>query len=429
MPEDQEIPTGKPIQKRRREDDATTGSDKKWPGWPGDNVYRLIVPVQKIGNIIGRKGEYVKKMCEETRSRIRVLNGVPGVNEQIVMVSGRDDPEAVLSPAMDGILKVHLRTIEGTEGEGDGIHTLQATSGVVASRLLVPDTQAGNLIGRQGATIKTIQETSGATVRVMPAENLPICVLQDDRVVEIQGEPAMVHKAVELVVSHLRKFLVDRSVLQLFEHPVQSQNEETVSHAPWGHGSANSLLNATAPGLGVPSHYNPPAIHQHDSYYQTSDILDSKTHHHGVSMYGRDPGLGGLSSSAVAPLPAPVITQVTQKMQIPLSYADAIIGTAGANISYMRRISGAVITIRESIGTPGEMTIEICGRASQVQAAQQLIQSFMAEASTAPSSAYKLGDSAYGSYSPQRPVYGSMSGPTGYSTGAYGASYNSSYAY
>jgi hypothetical protein len=61
-------------------------------------------------------------------------------------------------------------------------------------------------------------------------------------------------------------------------------------------------------------------------------------------------------------------------MQIPLSYADAIIGSAGANISYMRRTSGATITIQETRSVPGEMTVEIHGSASQVQTAQQLIQ-------------------------------------------------------
>ena len=61
-------------------------------------------------------------------------------------------------------------------------------------------------------------------------------------------------------------------------------------------------------------------------------------------------------------------------MQIPLSYADAVIGTNGANISYCRRNSGAIITIEETRGVPGEMTVEIHGTASQVQMAQQLIQ-------------------------------------------------------
>jgi bacteriorhodopsin len=66
--------------------------------------------------------------------------------------------------------------------------------------------------------------------------------------------------------------------------------------------------------------------------------------------------------------------QLTQQMQIPLLYADAVIGTAGASISYIRRASGATVTIQETRGVPGEMTVEISGTASQVQAAQQLIQ-------------------------------------------------------
>jgi hypothetical protein len=44
--------------------------------------------------------------------------------------------------------------------------------------------------------------------------------LQDDSVVEIQGEPAGLHKAVELILNHLRKFLVDRSVVGVFETQV-----------------------------------------------------------------------------------------------------------------------------------------------------------------------------------------------------------------
>lgn len=41
--------------------------------------------------------------------------------------------------------------------------------------------------------------------------------LQDDRVVEVVGDPVAVLKAVELIASHLRKFLVDRSVIPIFE--------------------------------------------------------------------------------------------------------------------------------------------------------------------------------------------------------------------
>jgi hypothetical protein len=72
-------------QKRGRDDEIGAGlTDKKWPGWPGDNVFRLLVPTQMVGGIIGRKGEFVKKMCEETRSRIKILEGLRGTPERTV---------------------------------------------------------------------------------------------------------------------------------------------------------------------------------------------------------------------------------------------------------------------------------------------------------------------------------------------------------
>lgn len=421
-------------QKRGREDEIGAGlTDKKWPGWPGDNVFRLLVPVQKVGGIIGRKGEFVKKMCEETRSRIKILEGIQGTPERTVMVSAKEEPEASISPAMDGILKVHKRIIEGgPDGIGELGRAQQGGSGMISTRLLVAGTQAGSLIGRQGATIKAIQEGSGAIVRVLGPEDLPFCALADDRLVEVQGEAGSVHKAVELIVSHLRKFLVDRSVLPLFEANRtignQPQIEENPPHQSWGHNQSSSVPSSGGAGLGN-TQYMASAF-QHDNYYQPSDLPLESQGHHGLSVYGRDPSLAG-HSVANQP-PAPVITQVTQHMQIPLSYADAIIGTAGSNISYMRRNSGATIAIQETRGVPGEMTVEIHGTATQVQTAQQLIQNFMAGASGPPANTYSSVDSGYNSYPTQNSMYSSPQPNTGHashSTGGYVSHYNSNYGY
>ncbi|XP_057874009.2 flowering locus K homology domain [Cryptomeria japonica] len=435
-------------QKRGREDElgAGTGADKKWPGWPGDNVFRLLVPVQKVGGIIGRKGEFVKKMCEETRSRIKILEGIPGTHERTVMVSAKEEPEAAISPAMDGILKVHQRIIEG-DAMGEFSRGQQAINGMISTRLLVAATQAGSLIGRQGATIKAIQESSGAIVRVLTPDDLPLCSLTDDRLVEVQGEAGNVHKALESIVSHLRRFLVDRSVLPLFElnrtMANQPQIEDNVPHHSWGLGQSSSLSSSGGSGLGNAYQYLPSSLH-HESYYPSSDLppLDSQSHH-GLSVYGRDPSLGG--SVVGNPPPAAVITQVTQHMQIPLSYADAIIGTAGSNISYMRRTSGATIAIQESKGVPGEMAVEIHGTATQVQTAQQLIQNYMAGAPGPPANTYNSVESEYNSYPTQNTTYSSPqpnNGHIGHSTGGnynsaggnyngagYGSHYNSNYGY
>lgn len=68
------------------------------------------------------------------------------------------------------------------------------------------------------------------------------------------------------------------------------------------------------------------------------------------------------------------IIQMAQTMQIPLDYAEDIIGVQGTNIDYIRRSSGAILTVQESRGLPEQITVEIKGSTSQVQAAQQLIQ-------------------------------------------------------
>jgi len=61
-------------------------------------------------------------------------------------------------------------------------------------------------------------------------------------------------------------------------------------------------------------------------------------------------------------------------MQIPLAFAEDIIGIGGGNIAYIRRTSGAVLTVQESGGLRDEITVEIKGSTTQVQTAQQLIQ-------------------------------------------------------
>jgi hypothetical protein len=52
------------------------------------------------------------------------------------------------------------------------------------------------------------------------ADEVPLYVAADERIVELQGETLKVLNGLEAVVGHLRKFLVDHSVLPLFEKSV-----------------------------------------------------------------------------------------------------------------------------------------------------------------------------------------------------------------
>lgn len=426
-----------PEQAQEPEDDsvaaAAAGGGERWPGWPGESVFRILVPAQKVGSIIGRKGEFIKKMCEETKARIKILDGPPGTAERAVMISAKEEPDSSLPPAIDGLLRVHKRVVDGLDSDSS---QAAPVGGKVSTRLLVPAAQAGNLIGKQGATVKSIQEASNCIVRVLGTEELPIFAFPDDRIVEVAGEPTAVHKAIELIASHLRKFLVDRSIIPIIEVQMQKPIQQ-MEYAPpipsWGpppHPFPPGVSGA--PGYGINSQFASAPPRQHDNFYSPVEMpphLENQPHQ-GISAYGREAPAAAQSSSNNQPVQS-IITQVTQQMQVPLSYADAVIGTSGANISYIRRLSGATVTIQETRGVPGEMTVEINGSASQVQTAQQLIQNFMADAAAAQTQTATPADQGYNVYATQNSGYAPAPPNPGLGgqSGGYGSVYGTNYGY
>lgn len=80
------------------------------------------------------------------------------------MVSAKEEPDRAIPPAVDGLLRVHKQIVNVDRDPAD---STSAAARSVVTRLLVADTQAGSLIGKQGATIKSIQDTSGCTIRVL----------------------------------------------------------------------------------------------------------------------------------------------------------------------------------------------------------------------------------------------------------------------
>ncbi|KAJ9188028.1 hypothetical protein P3X46_003428 [Hevea brasiliensis] len=294
------------------------------------------------------------------------------------MVSAKEEPDVSISPAMGGLLRVHKQVI-GLDATASHA-TLGAIKGKAVTRLLVPGAQAASLIGKQGSTIKSIQDASGCIIRVLGAEHLPIFALKDDNIVEIQGEPTGVHNGVELIASHLRKFLVDRSIVGVFETqmqmPIVRSNQNMPPQQSRGPPQGFPKNADGGNGYGPNPQYLMPH-RQYDNNHSDSDIPPfDKQPHHGSPMYGRDAFIGHASNAQ----PQSVVGKVTHHMQIPLSYANAVIGVSGANISYIRRASGAAIAVQETRDVPNEMTVEINGTASQIQTAQQLIHNFIAEA-------------------------------------------------
>ncbi|KAJ0250991.1 RNA-binding KH domain-containing protein PEPPER [Hirschfeldia incana] len=330
---------------------------ERWPGWPGDCVFRVIVPVSKVGAIIGRKGDIIRKMCEETRARIKVLDGPATTQDRVVLISAKEEPEAYMSPAMEAVVRVFRRVSDDDVQNGG--------SALSSVRLLVTSMQAINLIGKQGSSIKSIVESSGASVRILPEEETPFYAGQDERIVDVQGEALKIVKALEAIVGHLRKFLVDHSVVPLFEKQYLARVSQVRQEEPLAENKSSVYTlssNLMESDLSLLARRKP-------LFLERDPRVESRDQ---PSIYNQDSVL----AATLARVSAAFVTQVSQTMQIPFSYAEDIIGLDGANIAYIRRTSGATVTIQES-PHPDEITVEIKGTSSQVQTAQQLIQEFI----------------------------------------------------
>lgn len=170
---------------------------------PADTVYRILCPSRKIGGVIGKGGNIVKSLREETQAKITVADTIPGSEERVIIIYSsptkiakkvnKDDDSAAetkkesMEPhcaAQDALLKVHDRIIEedlfgGMASDDDNENS------TITARLLVPNNMVGCLLGKRGDVIQRLRSETGANIRVLPADRLPPCAMNTDELVQV----------------------------------------------------------------------------------------------------------------------------------------------------------------------------------------------------------------------------------------------------
>nr|GEU49572.1 KH domain-containing protein [Tanacetum cinerariifolium] len=94
-----------------------------------ETVYRILCPSRKIASLLGKGGEIIKALREDTQAKITVAESVPGSEERVVMVYS---PSAKLLATkkpvseMPGSNATHgVDVYRGYAGSGGQNHTLQ----------------------------------------------------------------------------------------------------------------------------------------------------------------------------------------------------------------------------------------------------------------------------------------------------------------
>ncbi|KAJ8619858.1 hypothetical protein MRB53_028387 [Persea americana] len=296
-----------------------------------DTVYRILCPGSKIGGVIGKGGNIINALRDETHAKIRIVDGIPGADERVVIISSQstgisgqntnEDPRNdgpnekehelmhPLCPAQDALLKVHDRIVVEEDQDGNLIYEPNEHDDVVTARLLVPSVQVGCLLGKGGTIIQQLRNDTGATIRIMPAEHLPADAIGTDELVQISGTLTVAKKALYEVSTLLH----------------QNPRKESIPPNGGTHGFHAS---------GAPLQpRNPVWSHQNSGGFN--------------AMHGRNTG---------------ELAEFSMKMLCSAEKTGGVIGKGGANVRQLQQETGASILVDSIVPDSDERVITVSAK-------------------------------------------------------------------
>lgn len=196
---------------------------------------RLICPSANIGGVIGKGGAIINQIRQESGASIKVNNAASESEDCIISISSKEIFEDTFSPTIEAAIRLQPRCSERVERDSGLIS--------ITTRLLVPSSHVGSLIGKGGAIISEMRRITQANIRVFSKENLPKVAEHDDEMVQISGDHDLVKDALVQVASRLRANLFDREgVFSTFVQvlPYLPEVSKYESRDSKGHGRGHS---------------------------------------------------------------------------------------------------------------------------------------------------------------------------------------------
>ncbi|KAM6463424.1 poly(rC)-binding protein 3 isoform 2-T3 [Liasis olivaceus] len=331
---------------------------------------RLLMHGKEVGSIIGKKGETVKKMREESGARINISEG--NCPERIVTITG----------PTDAIFKAFAMI--AYKFEEDIINSMSNSTATskppVTLRLVVPASQCGSLIGKGGSKIKEIRESTGAQVQVA-GDMLPNST---ERAVTISGTPDAIIQCVKQICVVMLESPPKGATI-----PYRPKPASTPVIFAGGQVRADPLAASTA-NLSLLLQHQPLPAYTIQGQYAIPHPDLTKLHQLAMQQTPFTPlgqttpafpgeklplhsseeaqNLMGQSSGLDASPPAS-----THELTIPNDLIGCIIGRQGTKINEIRQMSGAQIKIANATEGSSERQITITGTPANISLAQYLI--------------------------------------------------------
>nr|XP_057910892.1 poly(rC)-binding protein 2 isoform X4 [Doryrhamphus excisus] len=282
---------------------------------------RLLMHGKEVGSIIGKKGESVKKMREESGARINISEG--NCPERIITLAG----------PTTAIFRAFSMIIDKLEEDISSSMTNSTAAGKppVTLRIVVPASQCGSLIGKGGCKIKEIRESTGAQVQVA-GDMLPNST---ERAITIAGTPQSIIECVKQIC------------VVMLESPPKGV---TIPYRPKPSGSPVIFAGGQSSSAAI----SPQLTKLHQLAMQQSPFPIA----HG------NQGFTGIDASAQTG---------SHEMTIPNDLIGCIIGRQGAKINEIRQMSGAQIKIANPVDGSTDRQVTITGSPASISLAEYLI--------------------------------------------------------
>ncbi|KAK8951242.1 KH domain-containing protein [Platanthera zijinensis] len=306
--------------------------------------YRILCPDSVIGSVIGKGGKVINSIRQETHAKIKVVDPFPGAQKRVIniycfvkdkeQVDADDEITEPLCPAQDALLRVHTaiaNALSNTEDADEDVNE--------EVELLVPTSQASNIIGKSGSIIKKLRAKTKANIKINPKDPnnaAHSCALSFDNFLQITGDARAVKKALLAVSAIMYKF---------------SPKEEI---------SLETAVGELPPSIIIPSDV---PIYPSSNFYHSSDALvapprsmasviggtQSVSDLHGYADTGSTWPLYSSTIPVLSGYGAPSRSEeLVVRVSCPSDKIGRVIGKGGITIRTLRQSSGARIDVDDT---------------------------------------------------------------------------------
>ncbi|XP_070596860.1 poly(rC)-binding protein 2 isoform X4 [Erythrolamprus reginae] len=329
---------------------------------------RLLMHGKEVGSIIGKKGESVKKMREESGARINISEG--NCPERIITLAGPTNAIfKAFAMIIDKLEEIHTFVSCSSLHQDISSSMTNSTASSrppVTLRLVVPASQCGSLIGKGGCKIKEIRESTGAQVQVA-GDMLPNST---ERAITIAGIPQSIIECVKQICVVMLESPPKGVTIPYRPKPSSSPVIFAGGQDRYSSGSAS--YPHTAPSMCLNSDLEGPPQEAYTIQGQYAIPQPDLTKLHQLAMQQSHFPMSHGNTGFSAGLDASAQT-TSHELTIPNDLIGCIIGRQGAKINEIRQMSGAQIKIANPVEGSTDRQVTITGSAASISLAQYLI--------------------------------------------------------